>query len=180
MTRLLINHNFNRSKIGISTLTIKGTAKLTVTFDKIEIIHTFLCGNKKLLLALLGYYFLRKKKVDILTSANCLLIQNVPIITHTHKSRKTVGVILTANSIIEPYSENVVEGQRKKARSSPIKRGLMHSRTKSLNRRQSRSADRDWIYHLSKLNANPSLECMQLIREPQGLNKSWRPVAYRT
>ena len=28
-----------------------------------------------------------------------------------HKSRKTVSVILAANSIIEPYSENVVEGR---------------------------------------------------------------------
>ena len=50
-------------------------------------------------------------KVDILTSANCLLIQNAPIITHMHKSRKTVGVILTANFTIEPYSENLLEGQ---------------------------------------------------------------------
>ena len=30
-----------------------------------------------------------------------------------HKSRKTVGVILTANSTIEPYSENILEWQRK-------------------------------------------------------------------
>ena len=30
-----------------------------------------------------------------------------------HKSRKTVGVILTANSTIEPCSENLVEGQTK-------------------------------------------------------------------
>ena len=28
-----------------------------------------------------------------------------------HKSRKTVGVILTANFTIEPYSENILEGQ---------------------------------------------------------------------
>ena len=62
-------------------------------------------------LALLGYDFLCKNKVDILTSANCLLIKNVPIITHMHNSRKTVGVILTANSTIEPYSENILEGQ---------------------------------------------------------------------
>ena len=62
-------------------------------------------------LALLGYNFLRKNKVDTLTSANCLLIQNVPIITHMHTSRKTVKVILIGNSTIEPYSENLVEGQ---------------------------------------------------------------------
>ena len=92
-------------------LNIKGSAELTVTFDKIEITHKFLCVDTKLSLALLGFDFLGKNKVDILTSANCLLIQNVPIITHMHKSRKTVGVILTANSIIEPYSENGVEGQ---------------------------------------------------------------------
>ena len=60
---------------------------------------------------MLGYDFLRKNKVDILTNANCLLIQNVPIISHMHKSRKTVGVILTANSTFEPYSENILEGQ---------------------------------------------------------------------
>ena len=91
-----------------SLLNIKGSAKLTVTCDKIKITHKFLCVDTKLSLALLGYDFLRNNKVDILTCANCLLIQIVPIITHMHKSRKTVGVILTANSIIEPYSENVV------------------------------------------------------------------------
>ena len=67
--------------------------------------------DTKLSLALLGYDFLRKNKVDILTSANCLLIQNVPIITHMHKIRKTDWVILTANSTIEPYSENILERQ---------------------------------------------------------------------
>ena len=41
-------------------------------------------------LALLGYNFLRENKVDILTSANCLLIQNVPIITHLHTRRNNV------------------------------------------------------------------------------------------
>ena len=92
-------------------LNIKNSAKLAVTFDKIEITHKLLCVDTKLSLALLGYNFLRKNKVDILTSANCLLIQNVPIITHMHKSRKTVKVILTANFTIEPYSENILEGQ---------------------------------------------------------------------
>ena len=92
-----------------SLLNIRGSAELTVTFDKIEITHKFLWVDTKLSLALLGYDFFRKNKVDILTSAICLLIQNVPIITHMHKRRKTVGVILTENSIIEPYSENVVK-----------------------------------------------------------------------
>ena len=92
-------------------LNIKGSAELTVTFDKIEITHKFLCVDTNLSFALLGYDLLRKNKVDILTSANCLLIQNVPIITHMHKSRKTFEVILTANSTIEPYSENILEGQ---------------------------------------------------------------------
>ena len=54
-----------------------------------------------------------QNKVDILTSANCMLIQNVPIITHMHKSRKKVGVILTVNFTIEPYSENILEKQTK-------------------------------------------------------------------
>ena len=94
-----------------SLLNIKGSAELTVNFDKIEITHKFLCVDIKLSLALLGYDFLSKNNVDILACANCLLIQNVPIITHMHKSRKTVGVILTANSTIDPYSENILEGQ---------------------------------------------------------------------
>ena len=92
-------------------LNIKGSVERTVAFDKIEITHKFLCVDTKVSLALLGYDFHRKRKVDILTSANCLLTKNVPIITNIHKSRKTVGVILTANSTIEPYSENILEGQ---------------------------------------------------------------------
>ena len=103
-----------------SLLNINGSAELTVTFDKIEIIHKFLCVDTKLSLALLGYNFLRKNKVDILINANFLLIQNVPIITHMHKSRKTVGVILNANSTIEPYSENVVEGQTEEQEAQPM------------------------------------------------------------
>ena len=64
-------------------------------------------------LALLGYDFLRKNKINILTTANCLLIQNVPIITYMHQSRITVEV-LTANFIIEKYSENILEKQTEK------------------------------------------------------------------
>ena len=94
-----------------SLLNIKGSVDLTVTFDKIEITHKFLCVDTKLSLALHGYDFLRKTNVDILTSANCLLFQNVPIISHMHKSRKTVGVIPTANFTIEPYSKNILDGQ---------------------------------------------------------------------
>ena len=48
-----------------SLLNIKGSAELTVTFDKIEITHKFVCVDTKLSLALLGYDFLRKTKVDI-------------------------------------------------------------------------------------------------------------------
>ena len=66
--------------------------------------------DTNLSLALLGYDFFCKTNVDILTNVNCLLFQNVPIITHMHKSRKTVGVILIANFSIEPYSENILEG----------------------------------------------------------------------
>ena len=94
-----------------SLLNIKGLVELTVAFDKIEITHKFLCMDTNLSLALLGNNFLPKNKLDILTSANCLQIQNVPIITQMLKSCKTVGVILTANSTIEPYSENILEGQ---------------------------------------------------------------------
>ena len=72
-----------------SLLTMKGSVELTVAFYKIEITHKFLCVYTNLSLALLGYDFLRKNKVDILTNANCLIIKNVPIITHMHKSRKT-------------------------------------------------------------------------------------------
>ena len=94
-----------------SLLNIKGSVELTVPFDKIEITHKYLCVDTNLSLALLGYDLLRKNKVVILTNANCMLIQNVPIITHMYKSRQTVGVILTANSTIEPLSENILEGQ---------------------------------------------------------------------
>ena len=34
--------------------------------------------------------FFCKTNIDILTSANCLLIQNVPIITHMHKRRNSI------------------------------------------------------------------------------------------
>ena len=43
----------------------KGSAKLTVTFKRIEITHKFLCVDTNLSLALFGYDFLRKNKVDI-------------------------------------------------------------------------------------------------------------------
>ena len=94
-----------------SLLSIKGSIDLTIAFDKIEITQKFLCVDSQLTLALLGYDFIRKNKVDILTSASCLLIQNVPIITHMHKSRKSVGVILTANTTVAPQSENILECQ---------------------------------------------------------------------
>ena len=73
-----------------SFLNIIGSVELTITFDKIEITQKFLCVDTKLFLAMLGSNFLRKNKVDIFTSANCLLIQNVQIITHMHKRRNNV------------------------------------------------------------------------------------------
>ena len=92
-------------------LNIKGSVELTVAFHKIENTHEFLCVNTNLSLELLSYDLFLKNELDILTSAICLLIQSVPIITHMHKSRKTVGVILTANSTIEPYWENILDKQ---------------------------------------------------------------------
>ena len=73
-----------------SLLNIIGSFELTITFDKIKITQKFLCVDTKLFLALLGYNFLRENKVDILTSATCLLIQHVPIITHLHTRRNNV------------------------------------------------------------------------------------------
>ena len=88
-----------------SLLNIKGSVELTIAIDKIEITHKFLCVDTKLSLALLGYDFLQTQKVDILTSANCLLLQNVPIITHMHKRRNKVrenmGRHISANEIYE-------------------------------------------------------------------------------
>ena len=70
---------------------IKESVEFTIAFDKIEIVHKFLCVDTQLSFALLGYGFLQQNKVDILTSANCLLIQNVPLITHINESRKSVS-----------------------------------------------------------------------------------------
>ena len=88
-----------------SLLNIKGLVELTITFDKIKTTPKFLCVDTKLFLALLGYNFLSKNKVDILTSANCFLIQNVSIITHMHKRRNNVrenmGRHISANETYE-------------------------------------------------------------------------------
>ena len=66
--------------------------------------------NTKLFLALLGYNFLRENKVVILTSANCLLLQNVPIITHLHTRRNNVrenmGQHILANETNEKSFED--------------------------------------------------------------------------
>ena len=95
-----------------SLLNIKGSVEFTITFDKIKIKHTFLCVDTKLSLALLGYDFFRQNKVDILTSANCLLIQNVPILTHMHKMRNNVrenmGRHISANETYEKSFEDEV------------------------------------------------------------------------
>ena len=94
-----------------SLLAIKGSVVLNVNLDNIEIQHKFLCVETKVTQALLGYDFLHKNKIDILTSANCIIVQNMPILTHFHKSRKSIGVILTEDSIITPNSEQLVSGQ---------------------------------------------------------------------
>ena len=54
----------------------------------------------------------------------------------------------------------------------------MHSGTRRFNRRQTEGANRAWIGHPGKLNANPSLECKKSTREPQGENESWRLVTH--
>ena len=41
------------------------------------------------------------------------------------------------------------------------------------------NANSPWASHSGKLNANPSLECKQSTREPQGGNESCRHVIYR-
>ena len=75
-----------------SLLNIKGSVDLIIKFDTLELTHKFLCVYTDLSLALLGYDFIRKNKVDILTSANCLIIQNIPIMTYMRVGRKTIGV----------------------------------------------------------------------------------------
>ena len=60
-----------------SLLNIKGLVEFPVAFNKIEITHKFICVDTKLSLELLRYDFVQKNKINILTSANCLLIQNV-------------------------------------------------------------------------------------------------------
>ena len=94
-----------------SLLEIKGSVILNVSLDSIEIQHKFLCVDTKVTQALIGYDFLHKNKIDILTSANCIVIQNMPILTHFHKSRKSIGVILVEDSIVTPNTEKLVSGQ---------------------------------------------------------------------
>ena len=92
-----------------SILNIKGLVELTITFDKIEITQRFLCVDSNLFLALLGYDFLRKNKVDILTSANCLLIKNVPIITHMHKKRNNERETMGRNILTNKTNDKSFE-----------------------------------------------------------------------
>ena len=94
-----------------SLLNIKESVDVIVAFDKIEITHKFLCLNTYLSLALLGYDFLLKNTKNILTIANCLLILNVPIITHLHKSRKNSWGYSNCKLYYWKYSENILEGQ---------------------------------------------------------------------
>ena len=88
-----------------SLLNINVSVELTITFDKILITQKVLCVDSKLSLALLVYDFLRKHNVDILTSAYCLLIQNVPIITHMqwrrNNVRENMGQHISANETYE-------------------------------------------------------------------------------
>ena len=94
-----------------SLLAIKGSVVLNISLDTIEIQHKFLSVETKVTQALLGYDFLHKNKVDILTSANCIIVENMPILTHFHKSRKSIGMILTIDSIVTANSEQLVRGQ---------------------------------------------------------------------
>ena len=94
-----------------SLLNINGSVELTITFDKIEITQKFLCVDTKLFLALLGYNFLRKTKVNIFTSANCLLIQNVQIITHMHKRRNCVRKNMEREILSNETYKNSVEDE---------------------------------------------------------------------
>ena len=92
-----------------SFLNIKKFVEFTITFDKIKITHKFLCVDRKLFFPLLGYNFIRKSKINILTCANCLLVQNVPIITHMYKRRNNVrenmGRHISANETYEKIFE---------------------------------------------------------------------------
>ena len=67
--------------------------------------------DTKLFFELLGYDYLRKKTVDILTSANCLLIQNVSIITHMQKMHNNVpehiSQHISENKTFEKSFENI-------------------------------------------------------------------------
>ena len=47
-----------------SLLNINGSVELTITFDKINITHKFLCVDTKLFFAFLGYDFISTNKVD--------------------------------------------------------------------------------------------------------------------
>ena len=93
-----------------SFLNIKGSVELTITIDKIEIMQKNFWVDTKLFPSLLGYDFLRKNKVDILTSANCLLIQNVQIIIHMHKRpnsvRENMGRHISANETYDNSFED--------------------------------------------------------------------------
>ena len=92
-----------------SFLNIKKLVEFTITFDKIKITHKFLCVGTKLFFPLLGYNFICKSKINILTCANCLLVQNVPIITHLYKRRNNVrenmGRHISANETYEKIFE---------------------------------------------------------------------------
>ena len=87
---------------------MKGTNVLPILFDQIEVQHKFYCLDTKVSQALIGYDFIRKHKIDILSSANCIVIQNVPIITHFHKYRKSVGFIISEKCSIAPSSEHIL------------------------------------------------------------------------
>ena len=69
-----------------------------------------------------------------------------------------------------------IRREDKRARGSTNKQGLIHYWTRSVCRRQARFANRAWVCHQGKLNANPSLECEESSPEPQGRNQSFLPI----
>jgi len=87
-----------------------GAIDLQITLERLTIMHRFLCVETKVSQALIGFDFISKNKIDILTSANCLLFKNVPILTHTYKSQKSVGVIVSQDTTVYPSTEVLLTG----------------------------------------------------------------------
>jgi hypothetical protein len=96
-------------------LTVKGAIILPIELEGVELFHKFLCVDTQVSSALIGYDFIRKHKIDILTSANCILVQNIPVLTHIYQAQRSVGVIITEDAKIFPTSEVLLVGQTEEA-----------------------------------------------------------------